>query len=177
MDAIILNTIVILALYIVIKFAEKKINVNSTSLYANISDNNHRIVIQIAKLRYGSEQYKFTSQKCVDSIYVQGQILPRLIIAWDSLTVFNKATRMTVNVQLTAKLNPYDAFKLRRILKTEFDLLIFTRESTEERFKMLSLQGSQWELINLFRQSILRFDSATHESPPAYVRNSWQQSQ
>ena len=51
----------------------------------------------------------------------------------------------------------------------EFNLLIFTRESTESKFQLLALQGSPWEKINLIQRSILRFHEQVDESPPAYV--------
>ena len=67
-----------------------------------------------------------------------------------------------------AKLNYYDAYKLRKILKNDFNLLIFMRDSTATKFQLLALEGSQWQRINFFRQSIVRFNTSRHDEPPAY---------
>jgi len=169
LDAMIWITIILIALYVVIKFAERRIHINSTILYADISDNNHRVFIQIAKICYGIGQHRFTSERFIDDIQITGNIDPQLAITWNSLEIYNQALQMEMDVPLTTRLNYNDAFILRRILRNEFNLLIFTRESTKTKFQLLSLQGSHWERINLFRRSILLFNAPVNDQPPAYV--------
>ena len=148
-----------------VRFAKKKLDMNSTLLYADISNEKHRVFVRIAKLYYGIEQYRFASTTFVENVQVTGFLCPKLKITWFALSIYNKVLQLARNIPLTARLNYYDAYKLRKILKSEFNLLIFTRESTSTNFQLLPLEETRWEQINLCQQRIQR----TLDNPPAYV--------
>lgn len=147
LDLAIWFTLILIAIYIIIRFAKNKLEINSTFLYADFSNQHYRTFIKIGKLPYSSEMYEFTASSFVDSVRITADWLPILNIHWPTLEIQNKILKSKNSIVFSAKLDPLNAYKMKRILHNGFDLLIFTRNSNSTKFQVLSLKGTSWERI------------------------------
>jgi hypothetical protein len=148
LDLAVWITLIIIATYIMIRFAKHKLEINSTFFYADVSNQQYRTLLKIGMLPYYAEIYEFSASSFVESVHLTNGLLPTLNIKWPALKIQNKILKSENLIVFSAKPNPFTTYKLRKILKDEFDLLIFTRNSNSEKFQVINLKGTPWEKIH-----------------------------
>ena len=169
LDAAIILTIIAVGLYFAIRFAKTRLEINSTILHVDIRNHQYRIFTPIAKLPYQAQHYEFEAAEFIQRVELDKQCLyPVLKIQWPSFIAKNKVLQTSVTVPLETRIGPINAHKLRKILQGEFDLLIFTRNTFENKLQLLPLKNSTWRQVN-DNTTGEENEAVNHIRPPPYV--------
>jgi hypothetical protein len=164
LDAAILITLLLLGAYIIIRFAKQKLALNSTSLFADIRNSKHHTFIKIGKLPYQAQFYTFQANNFIEKVVINNGWFPILQVQWPSLSINNRILKIPITLALMTNVNPFTAYKIRKILKTDFDILIFTQDSNHSDFQLLQLVGSNWTTINAVENQTDSKTEDTHVS-------------
>jgi hypothetical protein len=119
--------------------------------------------------------YTYKATHFIEQFAVKGLLFPQLRIFWPSFLISHRLLSRTVRLPLPCFINPYKAYRIRRILATHYELLLLVREGDGKSLKLMPLHGSTWQQIQKeIGNSSQEDDSlwttrAELESPPQYV--------
>jgi hypothetical protein len=153
-DILIFVTLVTIGIYLVSKLTVNRLKRNTTQLFAHIIGPHDDVLIKLMTLPHRSYLYRFKADTFVQSISITGILLSEVHIVWPSLKIQHKVLTRTARIPITCSINYFQATKLRRILLTNFEFLLFTQDSDSPNFRLIPLQGSLWKKVEAKQQSI-----------------------
>jgi hypothetical protein len=111
----------------------------------------------------------------VEQVAVKGLLFPQLRIFWPSFLISHRLLSRTTRLPLSCFINPYKAYRIRRILATHYELFMFVREGDGKSLELMPLHGSTWQQIQKEIGNSSQEDDSLWttrgelESPPQYV--------
>jgi hypothetical protein len=151
-DILIFMTLVTMGIYLVSKLTVHRLKRNTTQLFAHIIGPHGDVLIKLLTLPHRSQLYRFKADNFVQSISITGILLPEVHIVWPSFKIQHKVITRTARIPMTCSINYYQAIKLRRILLSNFEFLLFTKDSDSQNFRLIPLEGSLWKKIETNQQ-------------------------
>jgi hypothetical protein len=148
-DILIFLTLVAIGLYLVSQFTANHLRRNTMQIFAHIISSQEDVMVKLLTLPHRSQFYRFQANNFVQAVSVTGFLLPELHIIWPSFTIQHKLLRRNVNIPSACHINFYQAVKLRRILVANFELLIFAKDSDSQTFRLIPLEGSVWQQVQV----------------------------
>jgi hypothetical protein len=151
-DILIFMTLVTIGIYLVSKLTVNRLKRNTTQLFAHIIGPHDDVLIKLMTLPHRSYLYRFKADTFVQSISITGILLPEVHIVWPSLKIQHKVLTRTARIPMTCSINYFQATKLRRILLSNFEFLLFTQDSDSPNFRLIPLEGSLWKKVEAKQQ-------------------------
>jgi hypothetical protein len=152
-DILIFMTLVTIGIYLVSKLTVSRLKRNTTQLFAHIIGPHDDVLIKLMTLPHRSYLYRFKADTFVQSISITGILLPQVHIVWPSLKIQHKVLTRTTRIPMKCSINYFQATKLRRILLSNFEFLLFTQDSDSPNFRLILLEGSLWKKVEAKQQS------------------------
>jgi hypothetical protein len=146
-DILIFMTLVTIGIYLVSKLTVNRLKRNTTQLFAHIIGPHDDVLIKLMTLPYRSYLYRFKADTFVQSISITGILLPEVHIVWPSFKIQHKVLARIARIPMTCSINYYQATKLRRILLSNFEFLLFTKDSDSQNFRPIPVEGSLWKKV------------------------------
>jgi hypothetical protein len=146
-DILIFMTLVTIGIYLVSKLTVNRLKRNTTQLFAHIIGPHDDVLIKLMTLPHRSYLYHFKADTFVQSISITGILLPEVHIVWPSFEIQHKVLARTAHIPMRCNINYYQATKLRRILLSNFEFLLFTKDSDSPNFRLIPLEGSLWKKV------------------------------
>jgi hypothetical protein len=91
--------------------------------------------------------YTYKATHFVEQVAVKGFLFPQLRIFWPSFLISNRLLSRTTRLPISCFINPYKAYRVRRILAIHYELFLFVREGDGKSLKLMPLHGSTWQQI------------------------------
>ncbi len=123
-------------------------------IFIDIIGAQDNVTVSLMTLPHHSGMYKFRATTFVDRISVQGCLFPQLHLTWPSFIIQHKFLSKQVKLPTRCKINPYQARKIARILNTSFELLLFTRDGNSQIYRLVPIEGSTWQKIQVEHQRL-----------------------
>jgi hypothetical protein len=166
-DILIFITLVTIGIYLVSKLTVNRLKRNTTQLFAHIIGPQDDVLFKLMTLPHRSYLYRFKADTFVQSISITGILLPEVHIVWPSFKIQHKVLARTAYIPMTCSINYYQATKLRRILLSNFEFLLFTKDSDSPNFRLIPLEGSLWNKIETKQRPIRGSEVKIWHSNPA----------
>jgi hypothetical protein len=151
-DILICMALVTIGMYLVSKLTAHRLKRNTTQLFAHIIGPHDDVLIKLLTLPHRSYLYSFKADNFVQSISITGILLPEVHIVWPSFRIQHKVIARSARIPMTCGINYYQAIKLRRILLSNFEFLLFTKDNDSQNFRLIPLEGSLWKKIETNQQ-------------------------
>jgi hypothetical protein len=146
-DILIFITLITIGIYLASKLTVNRLKRNTTQLFAHIIGPHDDVLIKLMTLPHRSYLYHFKADTFVQSISISGILLPEVHIVWPSLKIQHQVLARIAHIPMRCNINYYQATKLRRILLSNFEFLLFTKDSDSPNFRLIPLEGSLWKKV------------------------------
>jgi hypothetical protein len=104
-----------------------------------------RVKVSLMKLPHTADSYTFQADEFVSYLSLRGLRKPKLHIHWPTLKIKHKLLNMTIDLPPIHSVNYWTACKLRRILSSNYEVLLFTRQLNTNSYQIVPLLGSTWK--------------------------------
>ena len=151
LDVIIIILFIAFWLYLAWKVFKARQNCHTVTVYLEIGNQHTRIKIPVLYLPHENTHYKFTASKFISNIYMVGFRKPRLHIVWPSFKVEHVLIPLQYDLPECHSLNYVQAVKLKRILQSDFSVLMWTRSYGSPHYQIVELQNSTWAQLQTAR--------------------------
>ena len=158
LDVMIWLTLTTILIYVIVNFTSKKVFANTTEVILELFNDADRITLRLGRIPHLAKYYTFKTTAFVDKVRISGGIFPQVNLIWPTLTVKHKHLHAKINLPLNCRVHWLKALRLRRMIKTPFELLVFLKDSEREEYCLLPIEGTDWT------HSPVRL-----EQPPEYV--------
>jgi hypothetical protein len=153
-DILIFMTLVTIGIYLVSKLTVNRLKRNTIQLFAHIIGPHDDVLIKLMTLPHRSYLHRFKADTFAQSITITGILLPEVHISlvWPSFKIQHNVLTRTARIPMTCSINYYQATKLQRILLSNFEFLLFTKDSDSPNFRLIPLEGSLWKKVETNQQ-------------------------
>jgi hypothetical protein len=175
LDLCIFMILAVMGLYLVYRFTVNISQKNTTQVFVDLIGSKDNVLVQVLTLPHQSNMYTYKATHFVEQVAVKGLLFPQLRIFWPSFLISHRLLSRTTRLPLSCFINPYKAYRIRRILATHYELLLFVREGAGKSLKLMPLEGSTWQQIQKEIGNSSQEDDSLWttrgelESPPQYV--------
>ena len=172
LDFSILFMLIVITLYLISQSVVRQRRRNNMYVFAHIVGRHEHVMVPILKLPHRSNLYRFTADRFVERISIEGIIFPQIRIRWPSFMIQHTVLTRTTRLPTACRISFLQAMRLRNILTSEFELLMFIQDGNAQNFKLMPLEGTDWSRIpstSLEDVEIWRTGPNTLEQPPQYV--------
>lgn len=159
-DIFIWITLLTLLIYVVVKLARQKVFANTTEITLEFISNQDRVSICLGHLPHMTQYYTFKSTDFVEKVHISWGPLPRVTLVWPTLQAKHNHLKTKVKVPLSCRVHWLTARRLRKLIRSSFELLVFVKYSEHPGYTLLPLVGSQWTNNPLHPQL---------DQPPEYI--------
>jgi hypothetical protein len=99
------------------------------------------------KLPHTADSYVFAASEFISYLSLRGLRKPKLHIHWPTLKIKHRLLTMTVDLPPIHSVNYWTACKLRKILSSNYEVLLFTRQLNTNIYQIVPLLGSTWNSL------------------------------
>jgi hypothetical protein len=153
LDLFILLTIIAICLYLLWRNFRRRQQAHSVEIVLEILNRYDRIKITLITLPHTADVYTFSAQEFISYLSLRGLKKPQLHIHWPSLKIKHKLLNMTVDLPPIHSVNYWTACKLRKILSSNYEVLLFTRQLNTNIYQIVPLLGSTWNSLQSGRST------------------------
>lgn len=176
LDFLIFLAVFTIAVYLILRFTTGKLRQNKMQIFVDVIGVQDNVMVKVMTLPHHSSLYTFQAGMFVQRVFVSGRIIKQLHIVWPDLLIQHKLLSKKERLPSSVNINYYQSRRLRKILSSSFELLLFIRDGNSPNFKLAPLQGTTWQQVQNDNRSAsnseidLLFSSLRlNDSPPQYV--------
>ena len=148
LDLFILFMLILIALYLVTQSVLRQRRSNNMYVFAHILGRHENVMVKILKLPHRSNLYRFRADRFVERISIEGIIFPQIHIRWPSFRIQHTVLNRTTRLPTACRISFLQAIRVRNILTSEFELLMFIQDGNTPNFKLMPLEGTNWSRIS-----------------------------
>lgn len=100
-----------------------------TTLVLDITDGTSCIQINIQKLPSNIVSCHFTGSHVLTEISLTSGLIPTVTINWGDLSMTNTLLKHEVELKTVLRVNPYKAYRLKRMLKNKFSMFVWVNHN------------------------------------------------
>jgi hypothetical protein len=153
LDLFILLTIITICLYLLWHNFRRRQQAHTIEIVLEILNRYDRVKISLMKLPHTADSYTFQADEFISYLSLRGLRKPKLHIHWPTLKIKHKLLNMTVDLPPIHSVNYWTACKLRRILSSNYEVLLFTRQLNTNIYQIVPLLGSTWNSLQTARST------------------------
>jgi hypothetical protein len=152
---------------------------HETQLVLELSNRKELVKIPLLTLNHSVELYTFSATEFLTHLSIQRHLTrATMFISWNSFRIRHRFLSRIYELPTTVTLDILTARRAQRILNSRYEVLIFTRAKTSDRYHLLPLEESSWlELQGQAQNAFYQPQRATRAigplitstSPPSYV--------
>jgi hypothetical protein len=151
LDLLILLTIISICFYLLWRNFRRRQREHTFEIVLEEINRYDRVKIQIAELPLSAESYTFTATEFISHLSLRGSKQPKLHIHWPTLKIKHRLLAINTDLPPIHSINYWTAFKLRRLLSCNYEVLLFTRELNTDIYQLVPLLGSTWNSLQTDR--------------------------
>jgi uncharacterized membrane protein YwaF len=153
LDLFILLTIIAICLYLLWRKFKSRQQAHSLKSFWKLLNRYDRVKISLMKLPHTADSYTFSRHEFISYLSLRGLRKPKLHIHWPTLKIKHRLLNMTVDLPPIHSVNYWTACKLRKILSSNYEVLLFTRQLNTNIYQIVPLLGSTWNSLQSGRST------------------------
>ena len=161
-------TLIIIGIYIIFHFTENHKRQNTVQIFIDVVGPHDHVLLSLMTLPHSSSMYQFKATRFIDRVCVTGCIRPQLRLFWGTFVIQHKLLAQKQRLPLSFNINHIKAMRLHRILRSRFEILMFTKEGTSPQFRLMELEGSTWQQQLQERRQHTNQESVLRHSKEAF---------
>jgi uncharacterized protein YhbP (UPF0306 family) len=153
LDLLIFLTIIAISLYLLWRKFKSRQQAHSFEIVLEIICRYDRVKVSLMKLPHTVDAYVFTASEFISYLSLRGLRKPKLHIHWPTLKVKHRLLNLNVDLPPVHSVNYWTACKLRKILSSNYEVLLFTRQFNTNIYQIVPLLGSTWNSLQSGRST------------------------
>jgi hypothetical protein len=147
LDLFILLTIIAICLYLLWRNFRRRQQAHTFEIVLEIVNRYDRVKISLMKLPHTADSYVFSASEFISYLSLRGLQKPKLHIHWPTLKIKHRLLAMTIDLPPIHSVSYWTACKLRKILSSNYEVLLFTRQLNTNIYQIVPLLGSTWNSL------------------------------
>jgi hypothetical protein len=151
LDLFILLTIIAICLYLLWRNFRRRQQAHTFEIVLEIVNRYDRVKISLIELPHTADSYVFSASEFISYLSLRGLQKPKRHIHWPTLKIKHRLLAMTTDLPPIHSVSYWTACKLRRILSSNYEVLLFTRQLNTNTYQIVPLLGSTWDSLQANR--------------------------
>jgi hypothetical protein len=172
LDFVVVVLLTFIGSYIIYQFIITKRRRNSFQIIMDVFGTHGRTTMTVMHLPHHSSMYHYKADSFIERLSIRGILFPHLSILWPSFSVEHKFLAQKFAMPQSLLINPWQAYKLRRIIASRFEVLLLARNANADTYHLVPIQGSMWQQLPTIvdtQRPRLPMWTPREEDPPQYV--------
>jgi hypothetical protein len=151
LDLFILLTIIAICLYLLWRNFRRRQQAHTFEIVLEIVNRYDRVKISLIELPHTADSYVFSASEFISHLSLRGLQKPKLHIHWPTLKIKHRLLAMNIDLPPIHSVSYWTACKLRKILSSNYEVLLFTRQLNTNIYQIVPLLGSTWNSLQIDR--------------------------